>query len=339
MVMPNLPFGAGLIGAASAVIAMTSYAADHAAFGVSDYCLVSQTAARKRFSRPTVDGQGFEHATPGARVRFKTNSRRVDIKLDYTALITRLDAYNGVMLLLADGVQIATIDRVAGVSSAVMSADLGSTADRVFEIVWPYCASVDFTGVDLAVGATLTAAPARTSVRYVAVGDSITHGSSVPDIGQSWPYKLAVGKSWQLINHGYGGRGASAADGAAAAALNPSVATYMIGYNNFYPQTPLAAFKTEIAGFMTQFRATGCTAKLYLITPLWSPTYPNNAITIEQYRQAVREAVAASGNPLNILIEGPSLTTQSLASFPDGVHPNAPGAAEITTALQSIVTL
>ena len=335
MVMPNFMFSAGQ----SYSFPTVSYAADNVAFGASDYCAASVNSSRIRFTRPTVDGQGFEYANPGARVRFRTDSESINFRLDYTNLVTRPDTYNGVGLILVDGVQVDTFNRAQGAAGQISKMVVfGSTATRTIELVMPYCASVDFLGVDLVAGATLSASPARTATRYVAIGDSITHGFVVSDVGKEWAYKLAEAKGWQLINHGYGGRQCAPADGTTLAALNPDVATYLIGYNNFYPQTPLATFKASFKSFINNFRAVNTTTKLYCITPTWTPN-SFGALTIEMYRQQIMDALTELGNPLNILVEGEALATSSVSRFPDNVHPNDIGAAEIAASLQSIVVV
>lgn len=334
MVMPSFLF-CGLAGNVPSV----SFAPDNAAFNTSDYCSVNVSSSRIRFARPTVDGQGFEYTNPGARVRFVSNSSTINFKFQYTNLVTRLDTYNGVGLILADGVQVGTFDRAIGAAGPLnLLLQFGSSASRVVEVVMPYCSSVDFLGVDLVIGATLSIPSARPSTRYVAMGDSITHGFVVSDIGKEWAYKLAEAKGWQFVNHGYGGRQCIPADGTTLAALNPTVATYLIGYNDFYQQGSLAAFKANFKAFVTNFRAVNSTAKLYCITPTWSPN-TFGALTLEMYRQQIRDGLTELGNALNVLVEGEALATNSTTRFPDSVHPNDLGATEIATALASIVNV
>lgn len=334
MVMPNFLF-CGLFNDAPSA----NFLPDNAALGVSDYCGVSIDASKIRFTRPTVDGQGFEYAAPGARIRFSTDSTSVLFRLQYTNLVTRPDTYNAVGLILSNGVVVATFTRKKGSAGPLnVFVKFGSAAMRTIEIVMPYCASVDFTGLYLMTDATLQVAPTRPSTRYVAMGDSITHGFAASDIGEVWAYKLAVAKGWQLVSHGYGGRQVDASDGATLAALSPSVATYLVGYNNFYSQTPLASFKSEFKSFVSSFRAVNATAKLYCITPTWSPN-TFGSLTLEMYRQQIRDALTEIGSALNVLIEGESLATNSTTRFPDSVHPNDLGATEIAAALQSAVNL
>ena len=332
MVMPNILMSGG------AGITYDEYLPNNAAIGYSDYCTLTLSAAGARFTRPLVDGQGFEYASPGARVRLNSNAASIRFHLQCTNLITRLDTYNANGIVLSNGVQVQTFTRAQGAAGQIeVDVTFASTTARLIELVMPYCASVDLLGVGLAQGATLTAPAARSATRYVAIGDSITHGFNASGVAQSWAYKLAVAKGWQLINHGYGGRQCDATDGTRLGNLTPTVATYLIGYNNFYPQLPLASFKTEFKAFINNFRAINATAKLHCITPTWTPN-SFGALTIEMYRQQIRDGLTELANPLNVLIEGPALATNNVSSFPDNVHPNDTGGGEIATNLATLVT-
>ena len=333
--MPNFLYSGGV----SAVVAVDFYAPNNANITTSDFCIVSTDSNKTRFTRPTIDGQGFEFAAPGARVRFATNSANITVHLNYTNLIIRQDTYNGIGVVLSNGAQVGTFDRAIGAAGQITAnVSFSSIALRNIEIVFPYCASVDFLGIDLDVGASLQAATARSAVRYVAIGDSITHGFSVSNIAQEWAYKLAVAKGWQMINHGYGGRQTEAADGTTLGNLAPTVATYLIGYNNFYPQTPLASFKAEFKAFINNFRAINTTAKLHCITPFWSPN-SFGSLTLEMYRQQIRDALTELANTKNVLIEGEALATNSVTRFPDSVHPNDLGSSEIAANIAALVSV
>lgn len=335
MVKPNWLFGVGKSSNPTVAVAPNAPGIE-----VSDNCgSVVIDQFKIRFTRPTVDGQGFETANPGARVRFRTNSPAVRFKFQFTNLVARPDTYNATTAVFVNGVKTAEFTRSQGAAGALTHLlDLGVQAFRDLEVVFPYCASVDFTGLDLMQGTSLVAPTPRTATRLVVMGDSITHGFSVSAETASWSFKLGALKNWQVINHGYGGRACNPVDGTTLATLNPSVATYLIGYNNFYPQVPLATFKSLYKSFINNFRAVNTTVKLYCITPTWTPN-SFGALTIEMYRQQIRDALTELGNSLNILVEGPSLATGDLSHFPDGVHPNDAAALQISSALNSIMTL
>lgn len=305
----------------------------------SDYAGLDLNTSRARFSRyPDPYGQGYETANPGARVRFATDSRVVRVRLQYTNLVTRMDTYNGVGVVLVNGSLYTTFDRAQGPAGPLtVLVDFGSVSMRTFDILMPYCASVDFIGIDIEAAATLQAPAARPAVRYVACGDSITHGFTASRGDLSWPQRLAALKGWQFINMGYGGHQALPLVVQAAAQLSPTVGTYLIGYNNFGAQTPLATFKANFKSSVQNWRAAAPAAKLYCITPLW--TSNTNTLTIEQYRQQIRDGLSELADPLSILVEGLPLATNSVSAFPDGIHPNDSASAQVAGNLLPIVTL
>ena len=323
----------------SAMFPMTAYPADSALIGYSDFAMVSVNAMRARFSRyPDPYAQGYETAAPGARVRVATASRLVHFRLQYTDLVTRLDTYNGVGTVLVDGVVHATFDRArlpAGPLTVVV--EFGSNSPRTVEILMPYCASVDLLGVDVLSAYPLTPVASRPTTRYVAVGDSISHGFIASRGDLSWPQRLAAAKGWQQINMGYGGHQALPLVVQAAAQLSPSVGTYLIGYNNFGNQIPLATFKANFKAAVQNWRAAAPAAKLYCITPLYSPN--TNTLTLEQYRQQIRDGLAELADPLSILVEGLPLAPNDSAAFPDNVHPSDAASLMIATNLAAVVNL
>lgn len=310
---------------------------DNAAVSYSDYCAVVVTPAAATFTRPTADILNFQFTNPGARVRFSTDSASVVFAMQWTdLLLTTL--YNGIGTVLVDGVAYSNFSRPFGAPGQVSYLiNFGTTTQRVIELVLPYCASVEFNSVSVIPGSSFTAAPARSAVRYVAAGDSITQGFFVNDQTKSWNYKLGVLKNWQCINHGYGGRVCTPADGTTVANLAPDVVTYLIGYNDFGGQVPLATFNANFTSFINNFRAVAPAVKLYCITPIYTTTVL--PITIESYRQEIRNALSTLANPLNVLIEGPSIMTTSPDRLTDGIHPSDLGASEMATNLAPIVVL
>lgn len=311
------------------------YTPDNASFNFSDYCAVSVTSARARFTRPIVDGQGLETVNPAARARFVTNAASLVVHLQYTDE-SLIGADNGTGLILANGSVVQSFTRGPGDAGPLnVLVPLGSVSSRTIEVLMPYGASVEFLGVSLPSGSTFSAPSARPATRYVAGGDSITQGFFASGIAAQWAHKLAVAKSYQLINAGYGGRVCVASDGTALANLTPTVASYLIGYNDFAAQIPLATFKANFTAFVNAFRAVNATAKLYCITPIYTTTVL--PLTIAQYRTQISDALTTLGNALNVLVDGLTLMTNNADRLSDGIHPNDTGAAEIATALTPIL--
>jgi lysophospholipase L1-like esterase len=153
---------------------------------------------------------------------------------------------------------------------------------------------------------------------------------------------LAQAKGWRLVNGGYGGRTVMPSDAAllAPSSITPTAITYLIGYNDFAAQEPLATFYANYTTYINDLRALHPSAVIYCITPLWTSYTAadyGGTIEIESYRQQIRNAVLAINNPSNVLVEGESLVSNSSAFFQDGIHPNDAGAAQMASALGAII--
>lgn len=357
MVMPNFAFAAG----EAVAPAVTAIATNNAAWRVTDLAgTYVQDAGKIRLTRSTSDGQGFEHCAPGARVRIGVtlaSTGMVAVSIQYTGLVTRTDTYRPIGEVWVDGAASTTF---TGPSKALPSTPhpTGTTTAYVvlsagthdLDIIFPYCASIDVTGLAIPATASVAAPTARTTAKAVFFGDSITHGFNTDAPSEGWPFKIARTKGKQLVNHGYGGRGMTSADATTAGSYGGDFAAYLIGFNNFYPGgtslvTWKADYKTAITNFRTASTTAGkATAKLYCITPTWSNSdadvgtgpYAANSPTLEQFRQAIRDAITEVADAYTVLIEGRGAGMPTgTGNFADGIHPGATAAATIASIVGS----
>jgi hypothetical protein len=335
-----------------------------AAFNFTDYAAsIIQDAGKVRFTRPISDGQGFEFCVPGARGRVSVTLAapgEVKLNFQYTGLVTRTDTYNDVGATYVDGNIYGTFSCPVAhpfngahpVSAATTSLYL-TAGTHLVEWTLPYCTSIDFTGMSLPTGATYAAPAARVARKGMFFGDSITHGFNTSKSIASWPALVAAAKSSQMLNGGYGGRGCSPADGTTWGAYGADFATYLIGFNNFYPNGgSLATFQTNIQSVLTGFRTASTTAgkgtaKLYMMTPTYSTsdvgqggTYAGNSPTLEQFRGAIRAGITAVADPYVVLIEGASggMPTGPSNISADGIHPTDASSITIANVVSAIVT-
>lgn len=309
----------------------------------SDYQTLSQTAVRIRMTRSIVDGQGYEYCSPGARVSFVTTSTSIVFTVLYNNLVTRDDARNFIAAVYVDGVLNSTFhgaDNVTAEETYVHTISGLSSAPKTVSLVWPYGDGMDLLNVGLDDSATISLSPPRPARKILTQGDSITHGSFAPDITKAWSFKLATAKGRQLVNLGYGGRAASAADGLQIGVSGVDRVVYMIGFNNFYPNTNVAAFQTAIQGWITNARATLPSARLYVISPIYSTKTAadyGHSTELQVYRDAVQSAVTAVGDSRTQFVNGLAIMTNSADRLQDGIHPNELGASEIAERLALII--
>jgi lysophospholipase L1-like esterase len=306
---------------------------DHPLLQYTDCFAVEVTPTRARFSRPGGDANGFGHVSPGARVRFATDATDVTLRVLYTALMTRADAFADIGAVLVDG-RLKQTFRHKGSWDSLSVRDIaithGARAVRVHDVVLPYGASLDFHGVTLADGDVLPA-PARPSVRHVAYGDSLTQGYNAPTIVETWAFAVAAAKNWQLINLGAGSLRTADADAASIAAAKPDVVTVQVGTNDFLRQTALGDFIIGYHALLRDVCATNPKARIYAISPLWSAA--DRPVAVAVYGAAAADAVRAVGCERLRLIDGATLTDHDLDYFVDGIHPNDKGMAQIAERL------
>lgn len=322
------------------VVVPQTIAPNDARISATDCATVSATSVRLRITRPLVDGQGFENANPGARVRFQVTMAAagvVTLKLRYTALVTRIDVYNDLGTVLIDGVAAATTIACQPRGSAT-PARVGfavAAGLHTIEYVMPYCAAIDFEGAEVPPSSTVASASARPTKLIVGFGDSRVHGFNTSDVTKSWLWLMGITKGCRVLNLGYGGRAVVATDASLAGVYRADAAIYLCDFNNFYPGgQSLSTFQSAFGGLVANYRIAATAAgkpasRLYAMTSIDAPSaygagiYAANSPTLEAFRGAERAAVAAAGDTYATIIEGLGIGMPiGLANFADGIHPN-----------------
>lgn len=325
--------------------AVDQIAPNDAAFSVTDLAgTFVQDSGKIRMTRSTSDGQGLEHTAPGARVRFAVtllSPGLVNVAFQWTGLITRDDIYNAHGEIWVNG-SLATAfvgptkgpsdPHPTGTSTIPLALSAGV---KIIDLIFPYCASVDFKGVEIPATASIQAASPRPTKRGVFIGDSITQGFSTTKATAAWAFLTALETSSQILNHGYGGRVLTPGDTTVCGAYGCDFGVLMMGVNNFLNNgESTATFKTNYKTSITNWRAATTSAgkpnaPLYVITPIWCGPddglgpFVANSPTLEAFRQAIRDAVSEVADPYVVLIEG---NDGAMPVGPDGfdgplVHP------------------
>jgi autotransporter-associated beta strand protein len=298
-----------------------------------------------------IAGKGYEWDNPGTRARFRTDATNAQALLYFNALHVSTSARNSRGFYRIDGqtnaawtFQTVSTTTVRTQEQVVVSLAVpGGAGYHDYEVVLPYGDSVDFQGLQVNAGAQFQTPASRPAMRYIAYGDSITHGFTASDVGKSYAYRVAEMKEWQLVNMGYGGRATTAADGTTVGAQGADVITVLIGVNDWQGGVPLATTSNRLDGFLTNLRLQQPAVPVYLLTPLWvdaSWDPASDSAPLESYRQVVRD-VAAARNDLNLtVVEGPDLIDHDTAYFdPVLVHPNDAGFAMMAERLAALMVM
>ncbi len=285
-------------------------------------------------------GRGFRWDSPGARMRWRTNSTQTRAHLRYSTGHTGTSR-NSIGRFRVDGRSDPawTFTRPApGDATLVVEMPVpedGSWHD--YEIILPYGDSVDLLGVEVNREARLKQPTPRPSRRYVAFGDSITHGFTASEVTNSYAFLVAERNGWEIVNLGIGSRGTNGVDGAMLASIDGDVVSILIGVNDWQAGAELSSFRRNYTELLQNLGKARVDRPVYIITPLWvPPTWKPSGekYPLERYREIVREVVAESGNARLKLVEGPRLIDHDAALFdPIAVHPNDAGFAQMAERL------
>jgi lysophospholipase L1-like esterase len=349
-----------LLGSFSAPIAVRAQvpanriiAPDDAKIAYSDYVHmefvpspVDASAKLARFDRILdIPAKGYRWDNPGARIRFRTDATSVKALLYFNELHVSTSARNSNGLYLIDGAsqpawvfhtKAAQTKREPESVVVTMTAG-GAPGFHDYELILPYGDSVDFQGVEINPESRFEAPPARPATRYLAYGDSITHGFTASAVDKSYAFLVAQKKGWQIINLGLGGRASNVSDARVVTSLKADVISVLMGANDWQGAGPLERYRSNMMGFFDVIRAAQPNVPIYYLTSLWvAPSWnPKGQVAdLESYRQVAREIVAARKDPNLHLVEGPELIDHDAALFDaTPVHPNDKGFAQMAERL------
>ncbi len=295
-----------------------------------------------RFDRVLdIPGKGYRWDNPGVRIRFRTDATHIKALLQFNELHISTSARNSNGIYLIDGATQpawtfhtkTTTPKRAPESVEVQMPAPAAPGFHDYEIVLPYGDAVDFQGLEVNATAKMQPPPAAPAVRYVAYGDSVTHGFTASAIDKTYPYLVAQKMGWQLINLGLGGRASNVVDAHVLKILKADVITVLMGVNDWQGGGPVERYRKNMMGFFDALRAVQPTVPIYFITslyvpPAWSPK--TQIADLEAYRQVAREIVLARKDPNLRLIEGLDLIDHDPKLFDAvAVHPNDQGFAQM----------
>ena len=310
---------------------------------------------RMRFDRLLdVEGKGYRWDSPASRASIRTNSRSVRGVLFYTNKHISKTARNPVGLYAVDGRRnehwtFGTKNHAIERPEERVVVEFPLSADNHFhdyEVIMPYGDSVEFIGFEVESTATVESTSVRAAKkRYVAYGDSITHGFTATRVDRSYAFLLADTQDWQLINMGFGGRQSQAADGAVVGSQSADYITVFIGTNDWQQGRPPGAYQHNLRGMLKGIREKQPTVPVFLLTPLWvSPNWspPGAKFLLAEYTQAARDLVEELiklGDSHVHLINGSELIDHHERYFDRVlVHPNDEGFAQMAGRLSTRIS-
>ncbi|MCK9507643.1 MAG: SGNH/GDSL hydrolase family protein [Pigmentiphaga sp.] len=208
----------------------------------------------------------------------------------------------------------------------------GTTDPVVWEIVLPYLWGVNFTGIDLVSGYTLLPQENENKPKYVAIGNSITHGTGQTDASDvTYAFRFARAMGWELYNLAVGGSRIHEQIAEETKNLDLHAISILWGFNDWtqtQPSVLMANVMPRYKLLLENLREYHPDAYIYCIMPTHT-TNPRTP-TIDTLRNAERRIVKemiAQGDDRFIVVEGGSVN--NTADLTDNVHLNNQGASKL----------
>ena len=315
-----------------------------------------EIAYLNRFSSPFYTSAVPDRAKSqsGGIIRFKTNSPNVSV--NFVNTLGGMTSKRNFKVYKDDNSSITetfTMATTPGFTSVKLVNTSG--AYTTWNIVLPSLWGLDFTGITIDAGTFLIATtdPSPAPKKYIAIGDSITHGVGQDDATQTYPYILAQRMGWELCNLGIAGSKITATMGNESIIEQADVVTVLWGFNNWNGSDTMDNVELNYKTLITNLRTKNPTAEIFCIMPTYTtktntPDYPATNTRIQPFddlRTAERKAVDDLKGSLNTLlnknkiyiIEGGDITTA--ADLNDVVHLNVAGAARFGANLKTEMIL
>jgi len=221
-------------------------------------------------------------------------------------------------------------------------------ATSEYRIVLPSLANLAITSLKINSKSKLVELSEKRQAKYVALGDSISHG-----VGQgsasylTYPYLLAEGLNLELFNLSVGGAQVSPPTAEMLADFSDiELITVLVGYNDWNaPNADLNVFKNKYNTMLDSLLTLHPESKIYCITPLFTKRKKskNSDLPIQAYRDViialVKDKQQNANNKIN-LIHGDKISSiDNLRSDKpsDPVHLGIPGAKLLSQQLITIM--
>lgn len=157
--------------------------------------------------------------------------------------------------------------------------------------------------------------------KVVFYGDSITFGTGLEKISETYVSVLSRVLGYEFVNYGIGGYYFNPNQFVEQKTFEADVVFVAYGANDS-GSSDMSAVKKNIEGFMDNLRRMYPEQKVYVITPLWTND-GGKTDNIGKVREMITEVCKGRDNVQ--IIDGLSLVPADTAYFSDGLHPNKIG--------------
>ena len=203
--------------------------------------------------------------------------------------------------------------------------DLPTGPSRRIVVTFPQSAIVELDALTLASGSKATAS-ASDRKKYLAIGDSITHGMDARRPSSAYAVQLARLLQLELLNVGVGGHVYDLEALDDDLPFKPDLVTIAYGTNDWSRGTSQAEIAATVEQYLPRLlESTAAAARVFVLTPIWrqngDETKPSG--TLVEFSRAI--ATAATSFDRVTVVDGTTLVPHLPDLYADGVHPNDEG--------------
>ena len=214
-----------------------------------------------------------------------------------------------------------------------------TSSASLFEITLPTWNNLAFTGLEIDSAYDLTDLRQGDKKRYVAYGNSITHGTGQRGTKETYAFQVARHFGWELYNVAVGGAKTSVAlaDMIRDNFDHLDYLTILIGYNDYNNEgVDTTTYKNRYDAVLNSIREKHPQSDIFCITPTYTrqDSSKKTGIPVSDFRKAVANLVhhrQAQGDAHLFLIYGERITSEANLKDPatsnDPVHFSVDGAA------------
>ncbi len=280
----------------------------------------------------------------GVCISIATNSPEITFRFEKRDDAAHRHSSFGIMKndLLFKEVKISPDDPFDGIT--ITNPDGRTFTD--WAVILPPYYGVHFTGIETEPGSKYAkTATGHEKTVYVAIGNSITHGTGQSAGYQTYPFILAEKKGWTLYNLAVGGSKTSWPVATLLNGKKVDVITILWGYNDWNAGFTVEQEQKYYGRLVEELLKAQPSAKIYCITPTFTnATHPKRgSLSLDDIRAAqarVAESFRARGHENLTIIHGEDITDRGNlkpTGSKDKVHFTIEGAAKFAERLAEII--
>jgi lysophospholipase L1-like esterase len=272
----------------------------------------------------------------GVIIRFKTTSPMIKVNF-----IKRKGSDLGALIY---GVYVNGVLKEYVKNTLQININSESNKELTYDIVLPFFYGLHFAGLELMEGHTLSTIENTNSKKYIAIGNSITHGVGQTNVASDGTYPFIVAKSmgWELFNLAVGGSGVTELIAEETKQIDAHAISILWGFNNWLSgQNIVDVTMPRYKLLINNLRKYHPHAYIYCLMPtITTKIAPNNYNSapidtlINSEKRIVNELISKGDTKLFVVDANEYNTVNHLFDY---VHLNNAGASTLADSLIQFV--